>query len=276
MGSFIGHAYPGSIFLILAIWWTVQMLQKYFRCRKFGTEYVATVAHKSFALPRVPIEPILKIALITFGIIGEIIQGHYNNEFAPKNWHHATMFLFFGVSALVDMLVHYDFKIPKNVDYGIFILSIAVEGFLFFWHVHGREPVDIYVHKLLVFAIFLAFCATFAEMCFPYSILASLARPFFFFLKGSWFWQIGFTLYGPFPVASGDDHDQMMIAVFFTWHVAIIFLFMFGLGIVIFSLQNHGNGSGFGYTRVALSCNDEENVGLVEKEPHEEKNAAEL
>ena len=51
---------------------------------------------------------------------------------------------------------------------------------------------------------------------------------------------------------------------------------MFGLGIVIFSLQNHGNGSGIGYTRVALSCNDEENVGLVEKEPQEEKNAAEL
>lgn len=117
MGSFVGHAYPGSLFMVLALWWTVQMLQRYFRCKRFGTEYVASVAHKSQALPRVPIEPIFKMAVCTFGIVGEIIQGHYNDEFAPKNWHHATMFVFFGFSGLVDMLVHYGFRFPKNVDY---------------------------------------------------------------------------------------------------------------------------------------------------------------
>lgn len=273
MGSFVGHAYPGSLFMVLALWWTVQMLQRYFRCKRFGTEYVASVAHKSQALPRVPIEPIFKMAVCTFGIVGEIIQGHYNEEFAPKNWHHATMFVFFGFSGLVDMLVHYGFRFPKNVDYSLLILSIGVEGFLFFWHVHGREPVDVFLHKLLVFAIFMAFCATFAEMRLPYSITASLARPFFFFLKGTWFWQIGFTLYGPFPVAAGDDHVQMMIAVYFTWHVAIITLFMFGLGILISSLQSQKGG----YTRVALSnsCN-EEKIGLMEKEIPSENNNAEV
>lgn len=273
MGSFVGHAYPGSLFMVLALWWTVQMLQRYFRCKRFGTEYVASVVHKSQALPRVPIEPIFKMSVCTFGIVGEIIQGHYNDEFAPKNWHHATMFVFFGFSGLVDMLVHYGFRFPKNVDYSLFILSIGVEGFLFFWHVHGRAPVDVSLHKLLVFAIFMAFCATFAEMSLPYSITASLARPFFFFLKGTWFWQIGFTLYGPFPVAAGDDHVQMMIAVYFTWHVAIITFFMFGLGILISSLQSQKGG----YTRVALSNScKEEKIGLMEKESPPENNNAEV
>lgn len=149
MGSFVGHAYPGSLFMVLALWWTVQMLQRYFRCKRFGTEYVASVAHKSQALPRVPIEPIFKLAVCTFGIVGEIIQGHYNDEFAPKNWHHATMFVFFGFSGLVDMLVHYGFRFPKNVDYSLLILSIGVEGFLFFWHVHGREPVDVFFAQIV-------------------------------------------------------------------------------------------------------------------------------
>lgn len=98
------------------------------------------------------------------------------------------MFVFFGFLGFVDMLVYYGFRFLKNVDYFFFILFIGVEGFLFFWYVYGREFVDVFLYKLLVFVIFMVFCVVFVEMCLFYSIIVLLVWFFFFFLKGMWFW----------------------------------------------------------------------------------------
>ena len=34
MGSFEGHALPGSFFIVFSLWWTVQMFRRYFACTR--------------------------------------------------------------------------------------------------------------------------------------------------------------------------------------------------------------------------------------------------
>jgi hypothetical protein len=44
MGSFGGHALPGSFFIIVGLYWTVQFYRKLFKSmRKGGTPFYATV-----------------------------------------------------------------------------------------------------------------------------------------------------------------------------------------------------------------------------------------
>ena len=83
----------------------------------------------------------------SIGIIGETYTGFRDGEFVNlMNGHHITMFSFFGLNAIVDIL--YSCKItflPPDLDFITATLSFIVEGFLFAWHIHGRSPMDVQV-----------------------------------------------------------------------------------------------------------------------------------
>lgn len=78
-----------------------------------------------------------------------------------------------------------------------------METFIFYNHTHGREMLDVYVHKLLVLAAFLTGLVAFMEIIARTNIAVELLRTSFVLLQGSWFWQIGFVLYPPVEVLHG-------------------------------------------------------------------------
>ena len=67
-------------------------------------------------------------------------------------------------------------------------------AFIFYHHTHGREVLDIFVHKLLVLVICLTALVTFMELFMQAKITVELLRISLFLLQGSWFWQVSWGL----------------------------------------------------------------------------------
>lgn len=167
---------------------------------------------------------------------GEFCTGFDNGKWEHwGNAQHITMFFFFGLNGVVDLCTHKQWDVPHNLDYVSAALAFAVEGFLFFYHLHGRSHMDIMVvnykfptkyctnflklwfslfsfqvHMFLVYAIAACMISTLAEMVQPTNVLPALCRTFFTFLQGTWFYQVGFILYPPFGEKwDQDDHTQV-------------------------------------------------------------------
>lgn len=238
MGSFGGHALPGSFFIVFSVWWTVNQFYRYFTRKKFTstTTYPLSCGRYKIAL----FEPILKLVLICIGIIGEVYTGYdkrVGKFILSGNAQHATMFFTFGLTGVVDILLYFKVPLPKDLDYGIAVLALVVEGILFHFHLHGRNELDVRLHTLLVYCIVFNTLAVLAEMKFRNNALVALTRTLFFFVQGTWFWQIGFILYNPNPYAEkwlpADHFQLMMVTIYFTWHMSVVVLVMLVLGSVV-------------------------------------------
>ncbi|XP_074655506.1 transmembrane protein 45B-like [Tubulanus polymorphus] len=166
------------------------------------------------------------------------------------NGQHITMYGGFIICGILDILVHYKIRfVPKNADYLASALAFAIELILFKFHLHGRSRLDIQIHTLLVYIVALNVITILAEMRYPNSVIAGLARAFFVILQGTWFYQVAFILYNPIPGAEpwdGENHEQMMITtIIFGWHMLIILIAMITIGAIVSCFIRRGDGGNY-------------------------------
>ena len=242
MGSFGGHALPGTFFIVFSVWYIVQSFRRYFKSQQRNAHFTSTVMFPCDflcgRLKEMPVEAFLKILCMLVGFTGEVITGYSDAHFVSLvNSQHATMFFFFALSGVVDILVFYRAPLPPDTDYVSVILALMIEGLLFRFHLHGRTELDVLLHTLLIYTIVANLVAVALEMRYRRSLLGPLGRSYFLLIQGTWFWQVGFILYNPFPGATPwkeDDPDELMIAtLFFAWHCAVNFIFILLMGVVI-------------------------------------------
>lgn len=135
------------------------------------------------------------------------------------------MYLFFGISGLIDMLTYLYFNIvPLGVDRVVLAMAVFNEGFLFYYHVHNRPPLDQHIHSLLLFGLFGASISILLEVILRDNIVLELFRTSLLILQGTWFWQIGFVLFPPFGTPEWDQKDMdnvMFITMCFCWHYLV-------------------------------------------------------
>ncbi|XP_070799888.1 transmembrane protein 45A [Pituophis catenifer annectens] len=235
MANFKGHALPGSFFLLFGLWWSVKYPFRYF-CQRRKNIYLGSKA----GFQRLEfIEGIIKVFFALIGMAAEqfVPDGPhmklYNNEKKQwnylMNWQHATMYLFYGISGLVDIVTHSTNVLPEALDRMMLSLAVFVEGFLFYYHIHGRSMLDFHVHQLLLITIFGGALCIFLEVFLHNSIVLEMFRTSLCILHGSWFWQIGFVLYPPNGHTEWNqmDHNNMMfLTMCYCWHYAITLLIM--------------------------------------------------
>jgi len=111
MGSFEGHALPGSFFIVFAVWWTVHIFRRYLSSRaKRGATFTSSVTFPVHELCRCSgrrrrlagweWEGFVKVFFAVVGFIVEVTAATKHGRFAHvKNGQHATMFFFFGIVA---------------------------------------------------------------------------------------------------------------------------------------------------------------------------------
>lgn len=231
MANFKGHALPGSFFFIVGLWWSVKYPLKYFHQQG-----------KRNRLPRYYqrleiIEAAVRTAFSFIGILAEqfVPDGphlhliHGSEWVKLMNWQHSTMYLFFGVSGLVDLLTFLTGHIPLGVDRLMMAMSVFMEGFLFYYHVHNRPPLDQHIHSLLLFSSFGAAFSIVLEVFLRDNIVLELLRTSLLILQGTWFWQIGFVLFPRFGMPEWDQksHDNIMfITMCFCWHYLAVLCIM--------------------------------------------------
>ncbi len=238
MGTFLGHAVPGTFFLIFAIWWTIQIFRRYYiSLLKNGEPFKSSVTFPCCCLcgrtKTWEAEGLFKIIFVAVGVTGEIITGYHEGKFEYLgNGQHATMFFFFGMSGIIDILVHYKVPLPKGIEYMVATLAFGVEAIFFRFHLYGRTELDVLIHTLLMYTVYACIVAYLIEMRYRKSVLAILARTFFVFVQGTWFWQIAFVLYGANPWKE-DGHGEMIMTMIFAWHIAVITVVMLIMGGII-------------------------------------------
>ncbi|KAG5852715.1 hypothetical protein ANANG_G00065530 [Anguilla anguilla] len=234
MGNFKGHALPGSFFLIAGLWWAGKFSLRYASCRSRTAGATA-----SRALQR-RLEVIEGSVMLSFSVIGMLAEQFVADgphlhlyDYAEQrwnhlmNWQHATMYLFFGLAGVVSLAVHTTGAAPLALDRMLLAIAFFTEGFLFLYHLHGRDMLDVHIHQLLLYAIFGGALTSFLEVFQRGNILLELLRAALSLLQGSWFWQIGFVLYPPSGRAEWDlkDHNSMMfITMCYCWHLAFSLL----------------------------------------------------
>ena len=56
-----------------------------------------------------------------------------------------TMFFFFGLNGVFDVMTQCKVPVPHDLDYLSGILAMAMEGLIFSYHLHGRSHMDVQV-----------------------------------------------------------------------------------------------------------------------------------
>ncbi|XP_035696824.1 transmembrane protein 45B-like [Branchiostoma floridae] len=239
MGDFIGHAVPGTILLLFGLWWSIKYSVRW-ASRVRGRETSSAAARcncgPSRFLKRLPVEGLCKTILGTSGIFLEQHVGNWTlidpvtSEFHMVGiWQHTTMDLFLVLNGFCDVVIALGAPVPRGIDHVSLSMAYAVEGLLFFYHVHGRTCVDVRLHMLLVLAAGLCAAASGLEAWKSDILLLPMLRTACTLQQGTWFWQIAFILYSPFPGHDWDldSHENMMfVSMAFCWHLLGVLLFM--------------------------------------------------
>ena len=243
MGSFPGHALPGTFFIIIGFWWLCKMYSRYYNAKRRNSQFTSSAIFSCRSCcgrtKDWPMEAYVKISFAIIGCFVEISHAAFglDENGYENNAQHATMFFMFGLTGVVDILIHYKAPIPPNMDYISMAIFLASEGLLFTFHLHGRKDLDVLLHTLLVYSTAANAAAVLIEMKYRHSIAAALCRPYFILIQGTWFWQTGWILYPPFPWSfhwDQEDDGQIMIATtIFIWHLAVDFLILLGVGGIV-------------------------------------------
>ncbi|CAF4542908.1 unnamed protein product, partial [Rotaria sp. Silwood2] len=281
MGSLPGHLVPGSIFLILGLWWMYSAWLRYFVCRQRRRPYYVTTLFPCHCcgarVARIPLEAFFVLFGTTLGILIELIAG-FNRVVDPKtgatsfyeganNLQHFSMYLMFFLVGLITLLTHYNFPLPKNFDVAAGCLAFTAEALLFYFHGHARDAVEILIHVFLVLAI----CAT--VVCGVFELIqqekqvhATLMRAYFTVIQGAWFYTTGFFLYSPFhehyqQSKDPDEHrTSMLIAYYFSIHMAVTLFILLALAIPAYyaSKRQHQTIDFAEYGNFSMINNDED------------------
>lgn len=226
MANFKGHALPGSFFLLFGLWWSVKYPLKFLTRKTKSSRLCLNRAEL--------VEGVLKVIFSVVGILAEqfvpdgphlhLLSQDRQSWVKLMNWQHSTMYLFFGISGIVDILTYSSLKIPVGLDRLVLSLAVFMEGFLFYFHVHNRPALDLHIHSLLLTAVFGGSLIIMLEVFLRDHIVLELFRTSLAILQGTWFWQIGFVLYPPSggPEWSETDHSNVMfITLCFCWHFVV-------------------------------------------------------
>lgn len=188
----------------------------------------------------VPLEPWIVMISTAIGVLAEFITGFSNGRFVNfGNIQHILMYTAFGLFGAVGVGTTSKMPfIPPGTEYAMLSLSLFVEMILFVYHLHGRTPLDIHVHQLLIVAIGTSLVMVVFEYFNRDNVLASLCRAFSSLLQGSWFIQVGFILYNPFSWATPwaeHDHSQMMtVTSVFAFHILANVILMAAIGCFVY------------------------------------------
>ncbi|XP_221310.4 transmembrane epididymal protein 1A-like [Rattus norvegicus] len=238
MGTLEGHLLSGVGFLMYAFYYSsltsLALLQK------------QTVLNH-LLLPRkllghrliwqVSYEAVMKVIVPAFGIIGEYFYPLGVNRLKmidwkdPRrlfifkdNWQHVTMFGFFILSGVVDIVsqaqqARWSMKLERAAE----ALAFYVLGLLMITHIENKNALEIRVHLLLVLPAFLLALVLTVEIWVPDNAPLWVLKSWMGLVLSTWMMQIC-EMYIPLtgqPWRADNPMDLAFVAIFFCWHLAL-------------------------------------------------------
>jgi hypothetical protein len=137
MWTLAGHMMAGCFYAFVGIWWMICIIKQWFNCQNNNSIFISTASY-TIVEKRFPIEPMFKTLFLIVGFTIETINS--------DNFQHSRMYLFFGLAWIIDFLIFFHVKLPKDLDYVCLCLTVAMEGLLFKCHLYGLHTLEVILH----------------------------------------------------------------------------------------------------------------------------------
>ena len=244
-GHVMGHLVPGTMFLLFGFWWLcnvvndilISQLERVDEARpyKARTWYGRSKPFTGRCTRKHLVDPFIKIALSLIGASMELTsadwtlfndKGDFEHE-SINNFSHATMFAFFGLTGVVDILQTIGTIRSKHfggLGHVLMAMAFFVEGLLFYYHLDGRNALDSHAHCIVYSICFATTLVLLLETIWMDSGVLGLARCFLVLLQGTWFYQVAFMLYGPRKWSTKSKAAAMFVPVAFAWHCLMLLI----------------------------------------------------
>ena len=116
----------------------------------------------------------------------------------------------FIIGGIIEVFRYKKYDVPEKLEWYLGSFAFLNEAFIFGYHLHGKAPLDVHMHTLLIYAILGAFFFTLLEIYNPKEILFTYGRVLCTLLQATWFVELGYIIFTPEnkPGVYWDLHDM--------------------------------------------------------------------
>ncbi|XP_052013989.1 transmembrane epididymal protein 1A-like [Apodemus sylvaticus] len=279
MGTLVGHLLPGVGLLAFAVyysWLTSLALLRKQMVLKHPLLPRKLLGRRLFG--QISYEAMVKVVVSALGILGEYFYPLGVNRLKmidwkdPRrlfvfkdNWQHVTMFGFFFLSGIVDIVSHaqparWSVKLERAAE----ALAFYVLVLLMITHIENKGALEIRVHLLLLLPAFLIALVLTVEIWVPDNAPLWVIKSWMGLVLSTWMLQIC-EMYIPFtgqPWKAENPMDLAFVTIFFCWHMALGVALLVGI-YSLCSFWHHRFSSwtktlGAKYQRCAMESSGEE------------------
>lgn len=206
MGSFIGHAIPGTLFLLIGVWhiWCSLVRHvlnpKFYRVRVWNPVpgYNGKLKHLELYVVSVGAFLDMCVELLYSPHFKYFVNGVLNPTHM-NDFEHGGMLIMFFVYGIVMLLSEKTSYLPLPDGALCFVGATAfcAEFLLFFFHSTTHKGLEGHYHLILVLLVGLCIFSVIAGALMPNNFAIDLCIGIAMTLQGIWFYQTAFALYGP-------------------------------------------------------------------------------
>uniref|UniRef100_A0A8D2GUD4 Transmembrane epididymal protein 1A-like n=1 Tax=Urocitellus parryii TaxID=9999 RepID=A0A8D2GUD4_UROPR len=239
MGTIEGHLLVAAFFLFYALYYSVLVSLALLRGQRVLKPPLPPREKQGHRLwQRVPLEGMVKVVFTLTGILTEFFYPPGINRMKMVDWedpqrpfmftdawHHITMYLFFMLSGVVDLVSQLCLaQQSRKLEQAAEAVAFYVLVLLMIAHLENKSTLEIRVHVLFLVPTFLVALVLNIEVWVPDQPPLWVLKTWMGMVLSTWMLQLSVVMYSPpsgQPWKADNPKDMTFLSIFFCWHLGL-------------------------------------------------------